>query len=313
MRKDKKWLRDEVSELYPSYDEMYVSPDYETVAKTETISKVLELIDQLDEPEQTEQSPTQSMIEQVLEVFFTVVTELDERESPLTFKEFVYQSLEKLDEPEVLSQEWVDENVIEGDFRGEQEFWYGRFIEEEKVRNLLVPEQDNGFVVFEKDKLDEEVQRMIDETYKAMSEKPVIPQFVADYYKDYEHLELTFEEWFGREEFEAGSKTENKTFEWLLDNSHEVNIERQFILADIIAHGLDGYEVEKEKLYHVVNKENYFMLRKDDGLVVTVVTMQVSPAMSRDKYGKDTRFMLTEKEIKDYDERYWAFAQEVTE
>ncbi|WP_373752344.1 DUF3310 domain-containing protein [Jeotgalibaca porci] len=50
MKKDKEWLRDEVSELYPSYDEMYVSPDYETVAKTETISKVLELIDQLDEP-----------------------------------------------------------------------------------------------------------------------------------------------------------------------------------------------------------------------------------------------------------------------
>ncbi len=51
MRKDKAWLRDEVSELYPMYGEMYVSPDYETVTKTETISKVLELIDQLDEPE----------------------------------------------------------------------------------------------------------------------------------------------------------------------------------------------------------------------------------------------------------------------
>lgn len=51
MNKDKEWLKEEVFELYPSYDEMYVSPDYETVAKTETISKVLELIDQLDEPE----------------------------------------------------------------------------------------------------------------------------------------------------------------------------------------------------------------------------------------------------------------------
>lgn len=51
MKKDKNWLKEEVSELYPSYDEMYVSPDYETVAKTETVSKVLELIDQLDEPE----------------------------------------------------------------------------------------------------------------------------------------------------------------------------------------------------------------------------------------------------------------------
>ena len=169
--------------------------------------------------------------------------------------------------------------------------------------------QDNGFVVFEKDKLDEEVQRMIDKNYKEMNEKPVIPQFVADYYNDYKNYELTFEEWFECSEFGKGGKTENKTFEWLLDNSHEVNIERQFILADIIAHGLDGYEVEKEKLYHVVNKENYFMLRKYDGLVDI---MQVSSTMSRDEFGKDTRFMLTEQEIKDYDERYWAFAEEVT-
>ena len=52
--KDKKWLKKEVFELYPKYGAMYVSPDYETVAKTETISKVLELIDQLDEFELTQ-------------------------------------------------------------------------------------------------------------------------------------------------------------------------------------------------------------------------------------------------------------------
>ena len=141
-------------------------------------------------------------------------------------------------------------------------------------------------------------------------QKPIIPKFVADYYNDYKYYELTFEEWFEFPESGKEGKTEDKTFEWLLDNSHEVNIERQFILADIIAHGLDGYEVEKEKLYHVINKENYFMLRKYDGLVDT---MQLSTTMSRDKYGKDTRFMLTEKEIKDYDERFWAFAKPVEE
>ena len=53
MKKDKKWLKKEVFELYPKYGAMYVSPDYETVAKTETISKVLELIDQLDEPQKS--------------------------------------------------------------------------------------------------------------------------------------------------------------------------------------------------------------------------------------------------------------------
>ena len=54
----------------------------------------------------------------------------------------LFYLIDQLDEPEVLSQKWVDENVVEGDFRGGQQFWYGRFIEEEKVRNLLVPKQE---------------------------------------------------------------------------------------------------------------------------------------------------------------------------
>ena len=83
--------------------------------------------------------------------------------------------------------------------------------------------------------------------------------------------------------------------------------EREYLLIDAIRY---GYEVEKEKLYHVVNKENYFMLRKYDGLVDI---MQVSSTVSRDEFGKDTRFMLTEQEIKDFDKRYWAFAEEVTD
>ncbi|WP_373751340.1 DUF1642 domain-containing protein [Jeotgalibaca porci] len=272
MRKDKKWLKDEVSELYPSYDEMYVSPDYETVAKTETISKVLELINQLDDPE-------------------------------------------------TLSQEWIDENVVEGDFRGEQEFWYGRFIEEEKVRNLLVPKKDDGFVVFEKDKVDEEVQRMIDETYKAMNEKPVIPKFVADWYEEnlsggYTNNRNKFS---GNDVFRViqdvlniseGFNTwedynlDEKIVAWVEEN------EEDFIHLIVNCSYKDGYEVEKEKLYHVVNKENYFMLRKYDGLVDI---LHASTSMSRDEFGKDTRFMLTEQEIKDYDERFLVFAEEVTE
>jgi len=54
----------------------------------------------------------------------------------------LFALIDQLDEAETLSLDWIDENVVEGDFRGEQQFWYGRFIEEEKVRNLLVPKQE---------------------------------------------------------------------------------------------------------------------------------------------------------------------------
>lgn len=148
-----------------------------------------------------------------------------------------------------------------------------------------------------------DVNKLIDQLDEP--QKPVIPQFVADYIEKWKHKGLTIYEWFTF----GNNDIDEDIDKWLYNNTIEENRRREYLLIEAIR---NGYEVEKEKLYHVVNGENYFMLRKDDGLVVTVVTMQVSPAMSRDKYGKDTRFMLTEKEIKDYDERYFAFAEDVT-
>ena len=131
--------------------------------------------------------------------------------------------------------------------------------------------------------------------------KPVIPQFVADWIdahslhgnnplREYRDLENDFNEGWLNEK-------DASIYHWTNKNP--------YAFIDALRY---GYEVEKEKRYHVVNKENYFMLRKYDGLVDI---LRVSSSMSRDEYGKDMSFMLTEKEIKDYDERYWAFAQEV--
>lgn len=139
-------------------------------------------------------------------------------------------------------------------------------------------------------------------------QKPVVPQFVADYYNDYKYYELTFEEWFEFPESGKEGKTEDKTFKWLLDNSHEVNIERQFILADIIAHGLDGYEVEKEKKYQVIIRDGEYVrlyLCKNNGNVMIGTNDNYIEKCPEVTY-------LTEKEIKSIDKRYWAFAEEVT-
>ena len=134
-------------------------------------------------------------------------------------------------------------------------------------------------------------------------QKPVIPQFVADWIESQDDpiykMCVNYEMW-GVNAFDADGATTftGEIAEWFDDT---LNVENYYRAC------IDGYEVEKEKLYHVVNKENYFMLRKYDGLV----ELHTSPSMSRDKHGKDTRFMLTEKEIKDYDERFWAFAEPV--
>lgn len=151
------------------------------------------------------------------------------------------------------------------------------------------------------------MRKRIDELEEKVK-KPTIPQFVADYYNDFKKYELTFAEWFEFPEFGQEGKIADKTFEWLLDNSHEVNIERQFILADIIAHGLDGYEVEEEKKYRVVIKttdSNLALWQAADGSGdIDFISLD------RITTGKRT---FTESEIKVIDERYWAFAEEVTE
>lgn len=75
---------------------------------------------------------------------------------------------------------------------------------------------------------------------------------------------------------------------------------------------LDGYEVEKEKLYTVVlpntnlettNDYKWFLKRTDTGKVVLVQGV----------FNHDGDTKLTEEEIKSLDERYMAFAEEVTE
>ena len=134
-------------------------------------------------------------------------------------------------------------------------------------------------------------------------QKPVVPQFVADWIESQDdpiyEMCVNYEMW-GVNGDDGTTRFTGEIAEWFDDT---LNVENYYRAC------IDGYEVEKEKLYHVVNKENYFMLRKYDGLVDI---LNVSTTMSRDKYGKDTRFMLTEQEIKDYDERYLAFAEEVT-
>ena len=201
----------------------------------------------------------------------------------------LFALIDQLDEAETLSLDWIDENVVEGDFRGEQQFWYGRFIEEEKVRNLLVPKQ-------------EELVSKTDEL------KPVIPQFVAEWIeesKPYLSLRVAFE-------YIAQGKKDSHDDEQLAFWVEEGNSET-FARA-----WLDGYTVEKEQEYHVILNQSD---DKDRGQALyKIYTMSSKKPSSHLIHSFEIRealkvgnFQFTEKEIKDYDERFWVFAVPVEE
>ena len=130
-------------------------------------------------------------------------------------------------------------------------------------------------------------------------EKPIIPKFVANYIEKWKYEGFTIYEWFSFGNSDVDDDDVNK---WLYNNLNEKNRRREYLLIDAIRY---GYEVEKEKLYHV-RDNNDTLLCKVEGKVMTVAKAWY--------IGYEQEFYhLTEKEIKDYDERYWAFAEEVTE
>ena len=105
--------------------------------------------------------------------------------------------------------------------------------------------------------------------------KPVIPQFVAEYI----------------EQSKKDNDSINQVFAFMDDKEDKD-----------LWHWLDGYEVEKEKKYYVYDSttDSYLGFNGDRtklGWYYYIVNKE----------------SFTEAEIKDYDERYWAFAQEVTQ
>lgn len=123
-------------------------------------------------------------------------------------------------------------------------------------------------------------------------EKVVVPKFVADYLeerkRDGDGLVTSLYPYQGN----SGEAIED----WFEEEENNVSFAKAWI---------DGYTIEPEQLYHVVNKEGRFMLKRyDNGVKPTrvIATLNELTSASLDD------FRLTEKEIKGYDGRYWSFA-----
>ncbi|WP_162012522.1 DUF1642 domain-containing protein [Streptococcus sp. S784/96/1] len=143
-------------------------------------------------------------------------------------------------------------------------------------------------------------------------QKPKVPQVAVEFYERYKDDGLSLGEWFG--DFYSPEAIEDfprldELAEWLHDNDNETNRQREFALATLVTFGVDAVEIEKEKLYWVrKNSEHSLLLKDSQGIISENSGWSVEHQIrSKDK------FAFTEKEIKGYDERYWAFAVPVEE
>lgn len=147
----------------------------------------------------------------------------------------------------------------------------------------------------------EEVLNLIDQLDEP--EKVVIPKFVADWIEEMKQDE--------RPLYNVMSSLTNK-------RNHEWNIWKRANMnfSEIVAQAwLDGYEVKKEKLYYVKLPNT-----NSEGESLYLAQGNVSgdywfnSGLERLDYEAGAcKHQFTEKEIKDYDQRFWSFAVEVTE
>ncbi|MFZ4908560.1 DUF1642 domain-containing protein [Enterococcus thailandicus] len=143
----------------------------------------------------------------------------------------------------------------------------------------------------------------LEEDLKQLDEpqKPVVPQFVADYIEEYRGGGATL--------YEMMDSSEDEVYTWLFGNPRiETENERQLLFAQAYA---VGYEVEKEPLY-------YIKLFVPTNPVVGLYLGFNTEGKFDHSYGKPHitwgwKYTFTEAEIKAIDERYWAFAVPVDE
>ena len=222
---------------------------------------------------------------------------------------WVYRDLwmmaNQLDEPEVLSQEWIEEH--------RKSYTMEDSVEISDLQNLLVPKQEEITESFketvrkliETSDLAMDVQKLTGMTLEEIKEEainggivpkqelPAIPKFVAEYLdfaKSDTTLMRVLELANTRNEWEKWERE----YDWIEEN-HEL-----FARA-----WLDGYEVAEE--------QKYLVNILDEGIGAYLIYYPKSgnygvTGILDDSKGI-TRF--TEQEIKDYDKRYWFFAKPV--
>lgn len=140
---------------------------------------------------------------------------------------------------------------------------------------------------------DTSVLALIDQLEEPEQEKVTVPQFVADWIedkKDWSALDVFYD--IDEQDVES-----NNISNWLYDNDDKETAKREIVLLQAMR---SGYTVEKEKRYYVYDKATKSYLGYN------AVRTQLNWWTSRLENES-----FTEQEIKNIDERFWAFAEEV--
>lgn len=148
------------------------------------------------------------------------------------------------------------------------------------------------------------LDKQIEEVKPAL---PVIPQFVADFIES-KRDSLSLYGFFNS--INNACATDVSWTEW---RSHVTGSDSSKVIQETLARAwLDGYTIEKEQLHCIIlpgfgeseYSKLYLGLNKDGKLDTSFTKPHIT-------WGWKCEF--TEQEIKAIDERYWAFAEEVTE
>ena len=220
----------------------------------------------LKESEGTEVKTLESIREEIWEEMLRIEDKRLDQWADIKYQTLreVLQKLGHLDEPEVLSQEWIDDNSVYASFDG----LTGEYVHVDDLQNLLVPKQ----------------------------ELPVIPNYVAKWISVHHEQ---FDLYPALKRLENNALSWEDVYEWYRKNT------RKFVSAYLTG----KYEVEEEQKYYVLDTEDIPMLVRTHGVV-----NRANTHLSIHEKGRNTEhYQLTEQEIKDYDERYFAFAVKVEE
>ena len=133
-------------------------------------------------------------------------------------------------------------------------------------------------------------------------QKPVIPKFVAEWIEERKHSGWHLQKVLSRLD------DDEKVGDWAYDENDDLIPEKVETFARA---WLDGYEIEQEKLYTVkVLDSTLFKMTSDNHVRYKLIGENAIPSES--KIGNYTfEVNLTEKEIKEADERLWQFAKPV--
>ena len=186
MKKDKKWLREEVYKLIESYTSF--GGHEHTFIIGANVDKLGDLIDQLDEPEvlSTEVKKDKKWAQKEVDRYLSYEG-VNEARNALVFTKGV---IDQLDEPEVLSHEWIDKNKTSIDRKLDGTPIYK--VREELLQNLLVPKQEEVDRAY-KDGYETGKQHTFYKGYlEGLADKESEPETVADvladFYKSLERL-----------------------------------------------------------------------------------------------------------------------------